>query len=53
MKLFNYIHIKQNVCCQIKEDTELAKNALPGGEGPNNPLESTDDGNIRCKVVIF
>merc|ERR1719220_2754672 len=35
---------------KIKEDTELAKNALPGGEGPNNPLESTDDGNIRCKV---
>jgi len=35
---------------KIKQDTELAKNALPGGEGPNNPLESTEDGNIRCKV---
>ena len=38
---------------QIKQDTELAKNALPGGEGPNNPLESTEDGNIRCKVGFF
>ena len=29
----------------------MAKNAMPGREGPDNPLESTDDGNIRCKVV--
>merc|ERR1719278_1734751 len=35
---------------KIKEDTEMAKNAMPGREGPDNPLESTDDGNIRCKV---
>ena len=30
----------------------MAKNAMPGREGPDNPLESTDDGNIRCKVVL-
>ena len=39
-----------NIYPQIKEDTEMAKNAMPGREGPDNPLESTDDGNIRCKV---
>ena len=31
----------------------MAKNAMPGREGPENPLESTDDGNIRCKVVLL
>ena len=42
-----------NIFPQIKEDTEMAKNAMPGREGPDNPLESTDDGNIRCKVVLL
>ena len=42
-----------NIYPQIKEDTEMAKNAMPGREGPDNPLESTDDGNIRCKVVLL
>ena len=42
-----------NIHPQIKEDTEMAKNAMPGREGPENPLESTDDGNIRCKVVLL
>ena len=42
-----------NIYPQIREDTEMAKNAMPGREGPDNPLESTDDGNIRCKVVLL
>ena len=47
------VRVFTNIYPQIKEDTEMAKNAMPGREGPDNPLESTDDGNIRCKVVLL
>ena len=35
---------------KVKQDTERAMNSVPGGDRPNNPLQSRPNGDIYCTV---